>query len=371
MQPVYKVIIALVLLIILLSLIGYFILTRPSFGKAPSGARLERIQNSPHYKTDHFDNLSDTPAMAEDQTMLGAMYKMLFKKSPQNQPKTPFHFEKTDLFSIPLSENTLVWMGHSSYYLQLDGKRILVDPVFSGYAGPFSTNIKAFKGSDLYSVKDIPSLDYLIITHDHWDHLDYNTVTALFPQTKKVITGLGTGEHLEYWGLSPEKLIELDWFESSILEPGFKVFCEPARHFSGRGLKRNQTLWSSFLLEFPTQKVFIGGDSGYGEHFKEIGQRHGAIDLAILENGQYNEDWRYIHFLPGENLKAMDDLKAKKLVPVHFGKFALALHAWDEPAKKILELKNATQDVLMPKIGERLNWTQPQAPLDSWWEPYE
>ncbi|MHA6698124.1 MBL fold metallo-hydrolase [Chryseobacterium sp. A321] len=368
MHPLLKVLFVFLILTLLIAIVGYFILRSPSFGKAPSGERLVRIQNSPHYRGNQFDNLLDTPAMAPGATMVGAMYKMLFKKSPQIQPKNPFEFTKTDLFSIPLSENTMVWMGHSSYYLQLDGKRILVDPVFSGHASPFSFSVKAFKGSDLYETKDIPPLDYLIITHDHWDHLDYKTVKALFNQTQKVITGLGTGEHLEFWGLESSKLVELDWYESHELTRGYTVYSEPARHFSGRGLKRNQTLWSSFLLQFPTQKVFIGGDSGYGDHFKEIGKRHDSIDLAILENGQYNEDWRYIHFLPGENLKAMEDLKAKTLVPVHYGKFALALHAWNEPISKMMALRKPDQAILTPKIGERIDWSQNEIQPNPWWQ---
>src|SRR5690606_18615711 len=152
---------------------------------------------------------------------------------------------------------------------------------------------------DLYTTDDIPALDYLITLHDHWDHLDYETVKKLITKVKKVITGHGTGEHLEYWGYDPKNLIERDWNEILDSVNGFKVYCEPARHFSGRGFKRDQAIWASFVFETPKQRIYIGGDSGYDDHYKMIGNKFGSFDLAILENGQYNSDWRYIHFMPG------------------------------------------------------------------------
>ncbi len=348
---------------------GYFLLSAPQFGKLPEGKRLERILKSPNYKNGEFQNLSLTPTMSPDGSMLKLLYRMYIKPEKDRNPKVKFDFRKTDLNSLNPKENLLIWMGHSSYYLQLDGKKILVDPVFTGNAAPFSFMVKAFEGSDLYSSQDIPNLDYLIITHDHWDHLDYATVKNLFPKLEKVITGLGTGAHLEYWGLEEEKIIELDWGESQQLENGFTVYGETARHFSGRGLKRNQSLWMSFVLESPNKKVYIGGDSGYGAHFKEIGRKHDSIDLAILENGQYNEHWKNIHFLPGENLQALEDLNAKAMLPVHYGKFALALHPWQEPIRELMKFKKPNQTVYTPMPGTVLYWDQNQAaPLEPWWE---
>lgn len=348
--------------------VTFIILSQKKFGKSPSGARLERVLKSPHYKNGRFDNLNATPQLAEDTSMPEVMFRFLFGKTQDKFPKKAFHFEKTNLKALDTAENVFVWMGHSSYFIQLDGKKILVDPVLSGYASPFSFTGKAFKGTDLYTAKDIPELDYLVITHDHWDHLDYNTVSQLFPSTRKIITGLGTGEHLEYWGYNPENLIELDWFESSDLGGGFKVTAEPARHFSARGLKRDQAIWASFVFESPTQKIYIGGDSGYDNHFKKIGEKYGSIDLAILENGQYNKDWRYIHFLPGENITAMKELNAKRMIPVHNSKFALAAHSWYEPLQKISEMNTENLRILYPRIGEKTNWTDDAKVYDKWWE---
>lgn len=352
-----------------LSLI-YLAMINKKLGKLPSGARLERILKSPHYSNGQFQNVNPTPQLAEDTSMLRVMLRFLFGRSPEKIPAHAFHFEKTKILELPANEDAFIWLGHSSYYLQVDGKKILVDPVLSGYASPFSFSTKAFKGTDLYQPADFPELDYLIITHDHYDHLDQPTVTKLFPKTKKIITGLGPGKHLEYWGFAPQNLVELDWHESADLGNGFVITAEPARHFSGRGLKRNTSIWASFVLETPTQRIFIGGDSGYDAHFQEIGKKYGSFDLVILENGQYNKDWRYIHFMPGENIQAMKDLNAKRMIPVHHSKFALSTHPWYEPLNKIAELNTENLRILYPKIGENINWKDDSKIYEKWWQQY-
>jgi L-ascorbate metabolism protein UlaG (beta-lactamase superfamily) len=253
--------------------------------------------------------------------------------------------------------------------MQLEGKRILVDPVFSGAASPFSFSIKAFKGTDIYTPDDMPAIDLLIITHDHWDHLDYDTVKKLRPKVSKVICGLGTGAHLERWGYDKDIIIEKDWNERIELEDNFTLFTIPARHFSGRGLSRNKTLWVSFVLRTPKRQIFIGGDSGYDKHFSAAAKTFGAFDLAIIENGQYNKSWRYIHLLPEKVLKAAKELNAKRILPVHSGKFPLSLHAWDEPFKLITangEKENL--DVITPMIGEPVDLDNDQQTFAHWWE---
>jgi L-ascorbate metabolism protein UlaG (beta-lactamase superfamily) len=294
------------------------------------------------------------------------MLKELFfskDKRPQNQIPSI----KTDLHALNPNEDVLVWFGHSSYFIQIDGKKILVDPVFSGSASPFSFNVKAFGGSNFYQPDDIPELDYLVITHDHWDHLDYKTILELKPKINKIITGLGVGAHFEKWGFDTSKIVEADWFEDVLLDNGFQFFCTPARHFSGRGLKHKRSLWVSFLLETPSKKIFIGGDGGYDAHFKEIGKKYGPIDLAILENGQYNKAWKYIHMMPEQVLLAAGDLKAKRIFPVHSGKFALANHTWDEPLKRITELNNNTIPLVTPQIGELIYLNDTQQTFTKWW----
>ena len=353
-------------------IICYFLIMRlPQFGKKPSGQRLQRILKSPHYQNGAFQNRSPTPQLAENTNMTKVVLRFLFGNIARKIPKQKFNFEKTNLKNINPDENVFIWFGHSSYFIQVDGKKILVDPIFSGHASPFSFTGKSMPGTDIYSAEDMPQLDYLIITHDHWDHLDYETVKKLNPKVDKVITGLGTGEHLEYWNYEPAKIIELNWEENFDLGNGFKIYCETSRHFSGRSLKRDQSIWASFALITPTHKIYIGGDSGYDSHFKKIGEKFGGFDLAILETGQYNQDWKYIHMIPAEQLQAMNDLMAKRMIPVHHSKFVLATHPWDEPLKKITEKNIENLRILTPKIGEKTYWEDDSKTYEKWWEAYD
>lgn len=358
--------ISLLTLLIIASGIYYF-LQSEQFGALPSGDRLERIKKSPHFKEGKFNNLSFTPSLSEDTNMMKVMYRFIFDNTKETKPKQPFTFKKTDLRNIPLYEDVFIWMGHSSYYIQIDGKKILVDPVLSGSSSPIRSTSKAFSGSDLYSVEDFTTIDYLVITHDHWDHLDYKTVVELESKVKNVITGLGTGAHLERWNYPNEKISELDWFERKDFKNGFIFSAEPARHFSGRGLKRDQALWISLVLQTPNKTIYIGGDSGYDTHFKNIGEKYN-IDYAILENGQYNKDWRYIHLLPGQQDDAMFDLKATHLIPVHNSKFKLAIHPWNEPLNQIIKNKKGNYHLLLPQIGEKLDLNSPKTIKEKWWK---
>lgn len=337
-------------------------------GKIPTGSRQERIEKSPNFRNGQFRNLEKTPQLTEGYTMLGVIQKMLFGRNPQSVPSVAIPTVKTDLKNLSLEENVLVWFGHSSYFLQIDGKRILVDPVLSGNASPIQGTNKSFAGTEIYTVEEIPNIDYLFISHDHYDHLDYETVLKLKSKIGKIICALGVGSHFEYWGYDASQIIEKDWHEQVDLDNGFAVFVTPARHFSGRSLKRSATLWCSFVLQTPTQKIFLGGDSGYGKHFAEIGKIHANIDLAILENGQYNVAWQYIHSFPEQVLQAAKDLNAKRVFPVHSAKFALANHNWDEPLSEIAK-HNATYKIplMTPMIGEavQLNYTEQQ--FKEWW----
>ncbi len=338
------------------------------FGKAPSGKRLELIKKSLHYKNGRFENLSVTLQLTADSNKWRIFYSLLFKTIPRRRPSGTLPSVKTSLLNLPEDSNVLVWFGHSSYYMQIDGKRFLVDPVFSGHASPLPGMIRSFKGTDVYSVADLPPVDYLLITHDHYDHLDYKTIRQLKPKTRLAICGLGVGSHLEYWGYNPSKVLEKDWNEKVDMGDGFVVYATPARHFSGRGFSRNNTLWVSFVLQTPSLKIFIGGDGGFDSHFSEIGKKHGPFDLAILENGQYNDAWRYIHASPEQVLRAARDLNAKRLFPVHSSKFALGRHPWDEPLMKITELNKSFHIPLVtPMIGELVNLQDEQQQFKQWW----
>jgi L-ascorbate metabolism protein UlaG (beta-lactamase superfamily) len=346
----------------------YFFIHGKPFGSPPSGGRLNRIQHAPSYRNGQFQNINPTPSLTEGASFLGVLRQFLFDKSKRNIPSSPLPSVKTDLLHLPSDEDILVWFGHSSYFMQLDGKTILVDPVFSGNASPLFFTTKSFKGTDIYAVNDFPHIDYLFLSHDHWDHLDYKTLLQLKPKVGKIVTALGVGAHLERWGFESGKILEMDWNQQISLDEGFQVNSVPARHFSGRGFKRNGTLWTSFVLSTPRKRIFIGGDSGYDHHFKETGEKFGPFDLVILEDGQYNQNWKYIHMTPEETVLAAFDLRAKKLLPVHWAKFSLSLHAWDDPIiriKKEAALKN--MPLIHPLIGEKVFFDREQV-FKNWWE---
>lgn len=354
--------------ILLAAIVVYAFVAQPKFGRMPFGKRLEEIEKSPNYRNGEFQNTSPTPNLTEGANLFSVMFAFFFGKDPRNKPSDVIPSVKTDLFSLGPDEDVLVWFGHSSYFIQVDGKKILVDPVFSGAASPIKATTRSFPGTDVYTTDDFPEIDYLILSHDHWDHLDYETVLKLKPKTKTVICGLGVGAHMEHWGFDPEIIIEKDWDETIDLGNGFVVNTTPARHFSGRGFKRNRSLWMSFILTTPDKRIYLGGDSGYDSHFKEIGENFGPFDLAVLECGQYNKNWKYIHLLPEDFIKAAKDLNARHILPVHWGKFALAIHAWDEPIKRVSEMAQLENlSLLTPMIGEKLNLNAPQS-FKNWWE---
>jgi len=361
-------IIMLVVVLLLALVIGsvYFFMRQTRFGRLPDTVIQPRINASSGYRDGSFQNKSITPDLTEGANYLTVSKEFMFKKSKRLKPSRSLPSVKTDLRS--LEGDALVWMGHSSYYLQLNGRRMLVDPVLSGSASPVKFSMRSFEGSDIYSTSDIPELDLLFISHDHWDHLDYDTINQIHSKTGLVITGLGTGAHLRRWGIPAEKIIELDWDET--IEPiaGFRIHGLPARHFSGRGFKRNRALWLSFLLETPDMKILLGGDSGYDTHFKSIGDQFGPIDLAILECGQYNKSWKHIHMMPEEVVDAAIELKATQLLPVHWSKFSLSLHDWDEPIRRVTRAAAAKNlPLIHPMIGQPVYLRQ-QGSYTAWWE---
>lgn len=358
-----------IFIIIMLTLGGgsYIFLEQKQFGKLPTGARLERIKNSPNYRDGQFQNLSPTADLAPD-VSYWYILKQYMNKPADAEPSKEIPSIKTDLKSIKSDKPVVVWFGHSSYFIHINGKNILVDPVFSGQASPVGMFAKNYKGSNVYAVEDFPDLDLVIITHDHYDHLDYKTILKLKDKTKQFYTSLGVGEHLEFWGIDAKNIKEFDWWESAAFDDSIKITATPARHFSGRKFKRNQSLWASYVLETPEYKIFIGGDSGYDTHFKTIGEKMGPFDLALLECGQYNTSWPFIHMMPEEVAQASIDLKTKVLMPVHWSKFTLALHPWNEPIKRLLtKTKELNIQTTTPLIGEPLIVNE-KYPSSVWWE---
>lgn len=340
----------------------------PQFGKIAGKEQLELLKKSANFRNGKFQNKNFTPELTEGVSYYKVTKEFFFDKSPRIKPVAVIPSKKTDLLLLKPDKNVFVWFGHSSYFIQVDGKKILVDPVMSGAASPLSFTTNAFKGSDVYTVDDVPTIDYLFISHDHWDHLDYKSVLMLKPKIKKVITGIGTGVHFLHWGFDKNIIIEKDWDEEIILDNGFVVNTTTARHFSGRGFIRNQSLWMAYGLKTPTMNIYIGGDSGYDNHFKLIGEKYGPFDIAILECGQYHPNWKYIHMMPEEVVLAAQELNAKKFIPVHHSKFVLGQHAWDDPILRVVaEAKNKKADVLHPMIGEEVDFNNKNQKFSEWW----
>ena len=303
------------------------VLQHPAFGRRMSAERRARMEASPNWRNGMFRNQLPTPQFTGNHNTLKAMRTMLMRRDSNRVPLDPLPAVKTDLKSLPTDRDWFVWFGHSSYLFQLDGKRFLVDPLLK-MEFPVSLMLKPFNGTDIYSPDDMPEIDYLIITHEHWDHLDYATLRDLRPKVKHVVCPLGVGEYLEYWKYDPSIITEMDWYESK----GERITCLPSRHFSNRLLRgRNQTLWAAFMVEAGDRKVYIGGDGGYDERFREVHEQFGRIDLAVMENGQYNPNWAYIHMLPKDLELAILDMQPEHVITVHHDKFALSTHDWSEP----------------------------------------
>lgn len=355
--------------LLLIALFGYLYTKTERFGSLPSGKRLERIKKSLNYINGAFRNKEDTPAFTGGANVFKIMWEVQLKRNKNTSPNNILPAVKSDLHQLNLNDDILIWFGHSSYYFQLDGLRFLVDPVLNGSASPFSFITKAYKGTNIYSDADIPNIDYLILTHDHWDHLNFETIKKLMPKIKNIICPLGVGAHLERWGFEGKLITEMDWDETHRLAENKTLTSVPARHFSGRSLKRNQSLWSSYVLNNNGFKIFLGADGGFGKHFEEIAQKFAPFDFAFLENGQYHKYWQYVHCTPAETAQVIKLLQARQTIAMHSCKFTLSTHSWDEPLAKLSALsKKQGFNLLTPKIGEPIYLKKPNPGLTNWWE---
>lgn len=343
-------------------------LQHPKFGALPEGERLEAMQHSPHFSDGIFRNLVPTPILTDDQSTLSVLVGSLLHRADNLQPGVPLPTLKTDLKALDAGRDSVVWLGHSSFFVLFAGRRFLIDPVFSPYAAPVSFSTRAFAGTTLYAAEEMPEIDALLITHDHWDHLDHATVTALESKVRRVLVPLGVGAHLEHWGYARDKIHEADWFDRLELEDGLAIHVIPARHFSGRLLNRNRMLWAGFVLESAKRRILFGGDSGYGPHYSEIARRFGDFDLVALDMGQYDARWPYIHMTPEEAAQAAMDLNARTLLPAHVGRFSIARHAWDEPFERIVAASHGKPYRLStPRIGEPLFLDDREQQFSHWW----
>lgn len=367
-------IIAIVIVAVVLVIVIAVPLTQavfPVFGGRLTREERARFSKLPHYDGSKFHYPIESKMMTSVKEMFPVLIEVL-KGSPRRKPG------KDGIPSIPLRAEDLraaakprvVWFGHSAALLQTDGVTILFDPMFGRAPSPFpAVGGKRYGGKLPMEIEHLPKVDYVILSHDHYDHLDYPSIKRLAPKVGHFYVPLGVGAHLRRWGIEAERMTEMDWWEE--LEVGvLKLTCAPARHFSGRGTSnRDSTLWCSWAVRGREANVFFCGDSGYGPHFREIGERLGPFDLTMMECGQYNERWAAIHMLPEETVQAHEDVKGKLLLPIHWGAFTLSIHDWDDPAIRVTkEAERRGVRVTTPMIGESVPLSGDDYPTKRWWE---
>ncbi len=355
-----------VIAIVILPTLGVFIFVRtaPQIGRAPSGEHLERISRSPNHADGSFHNLIETH-MGSFGEMMGTMPEFLFGKGQSPQDSLPVQFDEQANTIDSLCQVT--WYGHSAFLIEMHDMRILIDPILGPKASPVSFGSKRFPNKEPIPLDELTDIDAVILSHDHYDHLDYPTIKKLDGEIAHFYTALGVGSHLKHWGISEDRITELDWWDSASAGPIDLIAC-PARHFSGRGVTdRNKTQWASWVIKSEDHNIYFSGDGGYGPHFKEIGDQYGPFDFAMLECGQYNEAWEAIHMMPEQSVQAGLDVQAKLSMPIHWGAFKLSIHSWTEPIERF---KAAAQEnnlpVIHPLIGERFA-IGVDYPRSEWW----
>lgn len=332
-------------------------------GKRPSGPRVER---SPQYRDGAFHNQADTSTVPQPGDMRDTVRDMIFGKE-RRHPAGPVPLV-TRVERPATSGLYVTWYGHSSALVEIDGARVLFDPVWSDRVSP-STLVGPHRLHPVpLPLAELPTLDAIVISHDHYDHLDMASVrTLLRTQSAPFVVPLGVGAHLERWRVPADRIIELDWWESTPVA-GLSLVATPAQHFSGRLFRRDGTLWTSWSVLGPTHRVFYTGDSGYFDGYAEIGDKYGPFDATLVQIGAYNTAWSTIHMTPEEGVAAHVDLQGGLLIPVHWGTFNLALHGWTDPADRIwLEAKARDVRLAVPRPGERIDVADPPA-VDGWWQ---
>ncbi len=349
-----------------------FLAFAPQIGGTPSEKSKQKIEAFPFYRNGTFENTSDTRMAFSVGEMLPLIWKSL-KGEGEIAPSRPLHvhrFEAAQFTNLPLQEVSFAWFGHSSMLLRFEEQTFLLDPVFSERASMFSfAGPKKFAFSHDVTPDDLPQIDAVIISHDHYDHLDHATIVALKGRVQRYFVPLGVAAHLERWGVPTEQITEVSWWDEIRYNDRITLACTPARHFSGRGtLNRNSTLWAGWAFLSPEKRVYFSGDSGYTQDFKAIGEKYGPFDFAMIECGQYNRQWQVIHMLPEETAQTAADVQAKLFMPVHWGKFPMAFHAWYEsPERMITRAEELGVPYALPEIGKVYTLLPDALPTKPWW----
>lgn len=347
-----------------------FVNLHPAFGGRPSKSDIERFVSSSQFMEGRFRNAIETDMDMSAGDMFRTMIRF-FQSSPGREPVEKLDVLHPDPLVIarPQPATRLTWFGHSAFLLQIDSLNILIDPMFGPVPAPhpWLGRARFTKGLPL-AVEQLPHIDAIILSHDHYDHLDHGSILALKERTDRFFVPLGVGAHLRAWGVTEERIEELDWWDGTTFR-GLQLTCAPARHFSGRGvMDRFTTLWASWVIHGSTERIYFSGDGGYGPHFAEIGARYGPFDLALMECGQYNELWAQIHMMPEETAQAAVDVGAKRFMPIHWGSFALALHTWTDPVVRVTaKASELGIPITTPRIGEVMGFDGTTWPEEAWW----
>ena len=355
------------ILIILSFLIFIFLNFSPVFGASPDKNSKIIIENSKNFIAGKFLNLKSdykNTSSFSDSSVKNTTLMSLLSPPKDKNPMAPL--PTIQFQGNTLTEDKFVWLGHSTLLMNIEGLIVMTDPVFNR-ASPVPIFGKPFAYEQPINIGDLPKVDVVIISHDHYDHLDAKAIKDLSQSVDRFLVPLGVKAHLERWGVDANRINELDWHDSEDYK-NIKFTLTPAQHFSGRGLtNRNSTLWGSWIVSSERIRAYFSGDGGYSETFKELGERYGPFDIAFIENGAYNTDWSQVHMFPHETVQANIDLKSNVLFPIHWSKFDLAFHPWDEPIILITkEAEKRNINIATPMIGEVFDLTN--LPKNPWWE---
>ncbi len=358
----------LALLLLVVALLGVVLASAwKKLGKMPAGAHLQRLEASPHFRDGRFWDLLPR----EEPNLVKILPKWLETSVPHRRPEGALvgvSRKGDDFKSPPASGLRITWLGHSTMIIEIGGKRALVDPIWGDYASPVPVvSLRRFIDPPL-PFEELPPIDLVLISHDHYDHLDYPTILRLAEGEMPFYVPLGVGSHLQYWGISPERIIEHDWWTETTFDETLTVVCTPARHFSGRFLAdKDKTLWASWVLLGEESRVFFSGDTAMLPELTEIGRRYGPFDATMIEIGAYHQMWVDVHLGPEQAVQAHQMLGGAVMIPIHWGMFDLGLHGWTEPIERTLVAARQNDvSVATLRPGESIEPSAPTAPTRYW-----